>query len=751
MSSHTRSSEYRFGLLFLVLQLACGGRSGSVKEPPAPPGRAGAAGRSVWMSSLPRAAPTPEHIAPPPRIRVGLTTQAEAAHLTSSLPFWIRAGNQWLSGHDVLIDKEVGGTAEGWLYAVQLRSFLTHSDAAEFLRSFEEETGLNGRIRREAVTGRFAVRVGDWSSPDGAEASAGGLTRMGYEGSRVVAEPVTRRRPTHLVLRRMGAESVETPELSLQILPASPGGWIEVDGAPYRGYVEVMVNASNRLTIVNVVSLEDYVKGVVPAELSPALYPELEAIKAQAVAARTYAVRHRSEYGPEGFDICATPACQVYRGVAAEHAMGNRAVTVTSSEILTFSGEPIDALYTSTCGGRTEDVGNVFDSDQPYLVSRPCFAERAPSRIVSSVSRGLSWEAAGAVVLGIATDEELLRAPLGDALTALDLSAWSERTLHRLGQTSCPCLATDVAPVSVAAFATFMTEALCWEGRLPFLIFDGEVDRLVPEEVAPGLAVSERRALAYWIREQWIRPRPEGLNPHRPLSRLEALESLYRLAAGHGEPPLREASVIGVDGERLVLKSEDMAEACDLSTERYLFHRVEHSVYFTPALSLMPGDRILFHKEEDGLDFLILLSHSTSFDRSSRFFRWTVRKNQEELTRTVNTRERLGRVLELRPKRYGRSGRVAELEIVGTERTVIVRGLAIRRWLGLRESLFYADRQVGSDGSVVAWLFTGGGWGHGVGLCQVGAYGMATAGYDYRQILEHYYPGTEIRNVEGWR
>ena len=59
--------------------------------------------------------------------------------------------------------------------------------------------------------------------------------------------------------------------MSLTVLPASRGAWVEVDGAPYRGYIELMVNAFNRLTIINVLNLEDYVKGVVPAELSPAV------------------------------------------------------------------------------------------------------------------------------------------------------------------------------------------------------------------------------------------------------------------------------------------------------------------------------------------------------------------------------------------------------------------------------------------------------------------------------------------------
>ena len=104
----------------------------------------------------------------------------------------------------------------------------------------------------------------------------------------------------------------------------------------------------------------------------------------------------------------------------------------------------------------------------------------------------------------------------------------------------------------------------------------------------------------------------------------------------------------------------------------------------------------------------------------------------------------MGDVVDLRPKRYGRSGRIVELEIVGTGDSLDLRGLEVRRALGIRENLFFIDRQRAPDGTVEGWVFTGRGWGHGVGMCQVGAYGMAAAGYGYRQILSHYYAGTEI-------
>ena len=739
--------------------MACGGKSKTpVAEPATPPKTSSPPLEAQVRSDVdPGWATTPppgtslEELAPEPKIRAGLTTRAEAVRLSSSLPMRIRNGSHWMTAYEVVVEKELMASGEGWTYSVHLASFHDESEARGFLEDLESETGFSGSVQRESRTGRFAIRVGNWSTEEAAQGSASEFSRMGYEGVRVAAQPTGLPRPRRLKLHRLGAPSIRTDELSLLCLPAAPGAWIEVDGDPYRGYIEVSVNASNRFTVVNVLNLEDYLKGVVPAELSPAVFPQVEAIKAQAIAARTYAVRHLGQFAAEGFDICSTPACQVYKGYGAEQRMGNTAVVATSSEVLTYDGEPIDALYTSTCGGHTEDVQNVFNGEpQPYLVGRPCFVERRPIQVQSGLSTGMSLEAAGAAVLGFIGGERREEVK-HDPVTMGDVRILSEEVLAYLGQTPCETFERGDGPVSVAGFVDHMTKALCWEGRLPFLIPKPDVDRMVPEEVSSGLTDRERRALAYWIQQGWLRPAGDGLRPSGPISFLEASESVYRLVSDRGGALLAEAVVMGREEQELLLVRDEEDTRVPLATHRYLYRQVEGRTYFTPVVHLFPGDRVGYHQGPDGIDLLVLLNHRTGFGRSSRFYRWTVRKNTEELSRSINGRERVGRLLDLKPKRYGKSGRVVELEIVGTEQVKLIKGLAIRRWLGLRENLFYVDKQTDESGIVKAWIFTGGGWGHGVGLCQVGAYGMASAGYSYREILGHYYPGTEIQKLEALR
>src|SRR5437588_3808031 len=147
---------------------------------------------------------------------------------------------------------------------------------------------------------------------------------------------------------------------------------VRFNDKPYRGKIEVFANPHGALTVVNVIGLEDYVRGVVPNELS---YPALEALKAQAIAARTYAVKNRGQFASEGFDLLPTTRSQVYRGLTSETSLTSQAVDQTRGVIATYNGEPINALYTSTCGGRTEDAENIFNEAVPYLRGRECAVE----------------------------------------------------------------------------------------------------------------------------------------------------------------------------------------------------------------------------------------------------------------------------------------------------------------------------------------------------------------------------------------
>jgi stage II sporulation protein D len=144
------------------------------------------------------------------------------------------------------------------------------------------------------------------------------------------------------------------------------------------------------LTVVNRLGLEAYLLGVVSAEMGRRSSTEEAALRAQAVVSRTYALRNLGRWRAQGFDLYATVADQVYGGVGAETAEGRAAVASTWGRVITHRGVLIDALYYSTCGGRTADGYEVFRAAvRPYLRSLP---DEAPSGAVyCSISPRYRW------------------------------------------------------------------------------------------------------------------------------------------------------------------------------------------------------------------------------------------------------------------------------------------------------------------------------------------------------------------------
>ena len=142
---------------------------------------------------------------------------------------------------------------------------------------------------------------------------------------------------------------------------------IMINGTTYRGVAEINFNSSGTLVAINELPLEQYLYGVVPRELPPDPFHELEAQKAQAVAARTYAYANLGKRSQDGYDLLATTADQVYGGYDAEHPLSTQAVDETAGIVATYAGELISAVYHSTSGGYTANNEDVWNSEPvPY-------------------------------------------------------------------------------------------------------------------------------------------------------------------------------------------------------------------------------------------------------------------------------------------------------------------------------------------------------------------------------------------------
>ncbi len=161
----------------------------------------------------------------------------------------------------------------------------------------------------------------------------------------------------HVLLRFRGGAtlSAELPSLAAE----DRGKLIQVDGRSYRGTMTIL-GEPRGMTPVNHVTVQEYLYGVVNAEMGRRGTRELEALRAQAVVSRTVALRAIKRWGDRGYDVRRTVDDQAYGGVASERDQGRAAVDETAGEVLTDHGGVIEAFFSSTCGGRTAEGGEVF-------------------------------------------------------------------------------------------------------------------------------------------------------------------------------------------------------------------------------------------------------------------------------------------------------------------------------------------------------------------------------------------------------
>lgn len=426
-------------------------------------------------------------------------------------------------------------------YRIQVASFREEARARSVKQELESRLALPVTVMFNQSTKTYRVRLGEFSSRSEAEALIERLQEAGYANLWVVSDEVepaatrvarldpSREMPSNkasVVVRNLGGDGVlllplpsspSAPIRLIRISPADPQDFLVLNHLAYRGVLEVVGNVRGRLNIVNELGLEDYLKGVVPNEMPPAKFDAPEALKAQAVAARTYALKNQQRFLREGYQLCATIACQLYRGADSERSLSTTAVEATRGIVLKYRGELIDSLYTSTCGGQTEDASNIFRTlNAPYLRSAFCPPENAP-------------------------------------------------------------------------------------------------------EINPRL--------------------------------------------------------VAVSGYHL---------------------------------------------------------------------KWHVRMTREDLEKTLQKTLPLDELVDLQPLHHGISGRVIEMKVKGRRRDFVLRGLEVKSALGLKDTLFTLTREYDRRGEVSAFEFSGRGWGHGVGLCQTGAFGLALDGKDFESILKTYYHEVDV-------
>ena len=182
---------------------------------------------------------------------------------------------------------------------------------------------------------------------------------------------------------------------------------IRVGGKSYPGYVELRRSGERGMNAVNIVDAEDYLRAVIPGEIAHA-GPYGQAARAQAVAARTYALANLGKYPEEGFDLYAGVQDQVYGPVEKRHPEADEAVWETRGQVLTYDSTLIEAKYASTCGGKVAAYEESFDAEAPYLKS---LTDKVDGKDACRASRYYRWE--------VRYSGETLRGILGKTLPSI--------------------------------------------------------------------------------------------------------------------------------------------------------------------------------------------------------------------------------------------------------------------------------------------------------------------------------------------
>lgn len=741
-------------------------------------------------------------LASEPLIRIGLSTNSSSVTITTGDSSLVAVSpdepSKLLATNRVTVAARSYRPPEIEKFRIEFQNLPTQIDAANLAKEIREATGESALASIDTATNTWKVWVGTVKeSTEDIDTLKSKLAEKGFDDPVVVTEKVVipsaeavaltnqlktaGKSEVRSLVRTTAATNVSAgsavdPNLREVIVSGSSeaakysslktvafgslnerSNPVRLNGKAYRGKIEVFVNSRGSLTVVNVVPLEDYLLGVVPSELG---LPQLEAQKAQAVAARTYAIANIGGYGRQGFDMVPTVYSQVYKGVSIETQMGTMAVQQTRGMVATFNGVPITAYYTSTCGGRTEDGGNIFDTGAPYLKGVECSLEGRrhfetflvkTSRPAAKVRDEGNVELVRLMSLLASNGFSLSTAQMTDdwfedVPGENEISNWLNNLAMRFGKPY-PNITRDTAkPVELARVLTSFIYAPDFADTM---LTESDINYALAFDDAGEIPKERRADIAILLRDGYFAIHPDlTLKPNRHFSRAKMLRLIKQIYEKKKWMPemLRGEAKPTVDG-KLVIKSGRSEKQLTMRSDVFLFREFGGSMYQVREAALVGGESVAYQLDSLGAVKYIEISPTDAPTTAERMSPWTYWNKtvaasavQSRLSRYVRD---IGTLYDVRIKRRGYSRRPVELEIVGSNGVKTLKGGKIRSALRLPEQLFVMNKRY--EGSrVVSYTFTGRGWGHGVGMCQYGAFGLAKQGVKFDEIIKHYYSGVDL-------
>lgn len=741
-----------------------------------------------------------------PSVRIGLETNARSVAITTTDSSLVALSNG--DANKILAVNRISVSARAYrppvidIYQFEIQNIETQAEAEAIAKDVREATGEKVFVSLDTKTNTWRVRIGEAKETiEEANAFKNGLAERGFADIAIVTEKKVQPSDEALALSEQNRtnqnpknenRSLVTPTGSSQ--PTNPNAILDanvkeiiisgtsdaakfssfkpisfgsvneravpvrLNGKAYRGRIEVFVNSRGTLTVVNVVPVEDYLLGVVPKELG---LPSMEAQKAQAVAARTYAIANIGGFGNQGFDLLPTVWSQVYGGVSAETAMGTQAVLQTRGIVATYKGKPINALYTSTCGGRTENSGNIFDFDEPYLRGVECSLEGRryfepflikSSRELPKIENENQLETVrifsqfavnGFVMATNRFSDEWFETPPTEA----ELRSWLNQISARFGK---PAPAFSYQTVKGIEFANFLASMLYAEGEAELKLTESDINYHLSFADGNDIDKDKRAKIAMLFRDGWLSLYPDSnFHPHRPMPRNRFLRLIQNIYAKRKWLPAMQTGVANptADG-KLVLKTGRTERQISVNPNVFLFRQFGDQFYQVKEVTLVGGENISFFTNAAGEVIYLEVKPTetpTVAERMSPFTFWNANLSASAMLTNLSRYVRgIGTLYDVNITKIGFSRRPIELEIIGSNGVKTLKGGKIRSALRLREQLFIMNKRYDGNGRVISYSFTGRGWGHGVGMCQYGAFGLGKMGVKYDAILKHYYSGIDL-------
>ena len=709
--------------------------------------------------------PDVRRVAPLPNLRVGILTDVARVSVGADagvVVFGQNADGSW-SGRRIGASRATfvgvapaGSAPAAKPFSAQVGSFADEASARAVAAKAEAATGVSCVVKPSTEGSRFTARVGQFASRDEAQQLATRLQREGFPGSFVVQDAAGGARGR--------VRLVETGDelLGATILPALESERLAVDASSYRGAIEVRAADGGALTVINVVGMQDYLKGVVPNELSP---PALS--------------RDRGPEGPGGGGAHLRPAQpRPVRGPGLRplrnpHLPGLPRVVERAPALEPGRGR--DAGHGGHLQGRADQRALHLDlrrphrgrrehlrgEGAPYLAGVACLPERdALAEVRTSVPPR---------ALGDEPDLTRVRRPLvrprsprasglRDGLPAghpvgSEVRSWGLRTAAALKRRPAAPASRGPSLAAAPSSSTSWPRSAGKSGRRGFCLRATKPTSCGSRtrRVRGG---HERHAAALLVSEGCFQPlprqHPAADGGHHPRPGLRAAGPGSR-EGGAARPPERAVLRPGPGGPLgRGRRREDLASP---RPRRAPLPNLDGATAAASEVSLSPGDAVKLVLREGRIVYLEVGADPPRRRRGPGLALLPMGGPLDpgrSRARGRALRASGARARSRAARRSGSRGAWWSCVVRGSEGDLLLRGLRVRWGLGLRENLFVIERERDAKGAVASFVFTGKGWGHGVGLCQVGAFGMAQVGRHLRPdpealLLGHRVGGARLR------